>query len=88
MFYASVSFGMTLPEKVLQKVESGLGPCSGAVQGGVRTYREGGQGDDQDLTSFAGACQETLIGVLDAIATVGGERTGHLKDAKLAVDKA
>lgn len=42
----------------------------------------------RNLTSFAGACQETLIAVLDAIATVGEERTGHLKDAKLAVDKA
>ena len=29
-----------------------------------------------------------MIAVLDAIATVGEERRGHLKDAKLAVDRA
>jgi hypothetical protein len=42
----------------------------------------------RDLTGFAGACQEALIAVLDAIATVGEERRGHLQDAKLAVDRA
>ncbi len=42
----------------------------------------------RNLTGFAGACQEALIAVLDAIATVGDERQGHLKDAKLAVDRA
>jgi hypothetical protein len=41
-----------------------------------------------NLTGFAGACQEALKAVLDAIATVGDERRGHLKDAKLAVDRA
>ena len=29
-----------------------------------------------------------MIAVLDAIATVGEERRGHLRDAKLAVDRA
>ena len=42
----------------------------------------------RNLTGFAGASQEALIGVLEAIATVGEERRGHLKDAKLAVDRA
>jgi hypothetical protein len=37
---------------------------------------------------FAGAFQEAVIAVLDAIATAGDERQGHLKDAKLAVDRA
>jgi hypothetical protein len=41
----------------------------------------------RNLTGFAGACQEALIAALDAIATVGEERRGHLKDAKLAVDR-
>ena len=41
-----------------------------------------------NLTGFAGACQEALIAVLDAITTVGDERQEHLKDAKLAVDRA
>ena len=42
----------------------------------------------RNLTGFAGACQEAVIAVLDAIATVGEERRGHLTDAKLAVDWA
>ena len=42
----------------------------------------------RNLTGFAGACQAALIAVLDAIATVGEERRGHLKGAKLAVDRA
>jgi len=42
----------------------------------------------RNLSGFAGACQEAVIAVLDAIATVGEERRGHLVDAKLAVDKA
>jgi hypothetical protein len=42
----------------------------------------------RNLTGFAGACQEALMGVLDAITTVGDERQAHLKDAKLAVDRA
>ena len=42
----------------------------------------------RNLTGFAGACQEAVIAVLDAIATVGEERRGHLTDAKLAVDRA
>ena len=42
----------------------------------------------KNLTGFAGACQEAMIAVLDAIAAVGEERRGHLKDAKLAVDRA
>ena len=41
----------------------------------------------RNLTGFAGACQEALIAVLDAIAAVGEERRGHLKDAKLAVER-
>jgi hypothetical protein len=43
---------------------------------------------DRNLTGFAGACREAVIAVLDAIATVGEERRGHLTDAKLAVDRA
>jgi hypothetical protein len=42
----------------------------------------------RNLTGFAGACQEAVIAVLDAIATVGEERRGHLTDAKLAFDRA
>ncbi len=40
------------------------------------------------LTGYAGACQEAMNAVLDAIAAVGEERRGHLQDAKLAVDRA
>src|SRR4051812_33588543 len=39
-------------------------------------------------TGFPGACQEAMVAVLDAIATVGEERREHLNHAKLAVDKA
>jgi hypothetical protein len=42
----------------------------------------------RNLTGFAGACQEALKAVLEAIATDGDERQGHLKDAKLAVERA
>ena len=42
----------------------------------------------RNLTGFAGACQEAMNAVLDAIAAVGDERRGHLKDARLAVDRA
>ena len=42
----------------------------------------------RNLTGFAGACQEAVIAVLDAIATVGEERRGHLTEAKLSVDRA
>ena len=42
----------------------------------------------RNLTGFAGACQEAMNAVLEAIATVGDERQGHLKDANLAVDRA
>jgi hypothetical protein len=42
----------------------------------------------KNFTSFASACQEAMVAVLDAIATVGDERRAHLKDAKLAVEKA
>jgi len=42
----------------------------------------------RNLTGFAGACQEALIAVLDAITTIGDERQEYLKDAKLAVDRA
>jgi hypothetical protein len=38
--------------------------------------------------TFARACEEALIAVLDAIAAVGEECRGHLKVAKLAVDRA
>jgi hypothetical protein len=38
--------------------------------------------------TFARACEEALIAVMDAIATVGEERWGHLQDAKLAVERA
>jgi len=33
----------------------------------------------RNLTGFAGVCQEALIAVLDAIATVGDERQGTLR---------
>ena len=42
----------------------------------------------KNLTGFADACQEAVVAVLDAIVTVGEERRGHLKDAKLAVERA
>ncbi|MBX7434183.1 hypothetical protein JDV09_19015 [Mycobacterium sp. Y57] len=42
----------------------------------------------KNFTSFASACQEAMVAVLDAISTVGDERRVHLKDAKLAVGKA
>ena len=42
----------------------------------------------RNLTGFAGACQEAMNAVLDAIAAVGEERRGHHKDARLAVDRA
>jgi hypothetical protein len=42
----------------------------------------------RNLSCFADACQEAVIAALDAIATVGEERRGHLVDAKLAVDRA
>ncbi len=38
--------------------------------------------------TFARACEEDLIAVMDAIATVGEERRRHLQDAKLTVDRA
>ena len=37
---------------------------------------------------FAGAIQEAVVAVLDAIATVGEERRRNLQNARLAVDKA
>jgi hypothetical protein len=42
----------------------------------------------RNLTDFAGACQAAIVAVLNAIATDGNERRGHLNEAKLAVDKA
>lgn len=42
----------------------------------------------RDLTGFAGACEEAMAAVLDAIATVGDERRKHMTDAKSAVDRA
>jgi hypothetical protein len=42
----------------------------------------------RNLTGFAGDCQEALMAVLDAINAAGDERQEHLKDAKLAVDRA
>jgi hypothetical protein len=41
-----------------------------------------------NLTSFAGAFQEAVVAVLDAIVTVGEERRERLRNAKLAVEKA
>jgi hypothetical protein len=41
-----------------------------------------------NLTAFAGACQQAISAVLAALATVGDERRGHLREAKLAVDEA
>ena len=41
-----------------------------------------------NLSCFAGACQQAVVAVLSAIASVGEERQAHLKDAKLAVDRA
>jgi hypothetical protein len=37
--------------------------------------------------TFARACEEALIAVVDAMAAVGEECRGHLKVAKLAVDR-
>ena len=42
----------------------------------------------KNLTGFARACQEAVIAALDAVGTVGEERSGHLADAKRAVDRA
>ncbi len=46
----------------------------------------------KNLTGFAGAFhesfQEAVAAVLDALVTVGDERRGHFKNAKLAVEKA
>ena len=42
----------------------------------------------KNFTGFAGACQDAVAAVLDAIVTVGEERRGHLADAKLAVERA
>jgi hypothetical protein len=50
--------------------------------------KKGARVTARNLSGFVGACQEAVIAVLDAIATVGEERQGHLKDAKLAVDRA
>ncbi len=41
-----------------------------------------------DLTGFAGAIEEAVVAVLDAIVSAGEERRGHLKKAKLAVEQA
>ncbi len=37
---------------------------------------------------FAGAFQEAVVAVLNAIASVGEERRGNLRNARLAIDKA
>ncbi len=42
----------------------------------------------KNLPGFASAFQEAVGAVLDAIVTVGEERRGHLKNAKLAVETA
>ena len=42
----------------------------------------------EGLTGFAGAVQEAVAAVLDAVVAVGEERRGHMKKAKLAVAKA
>ncbi|MEY8017495.1 hypothetical protein [Mycobacterium servetii] len=42
----------------------------------------------KNSTGFAGAVQEAVVAVLDAIVAVGEERRGRLQDAKLAVEKA
>ena len=42
----------------------------------------------ENFTSFAGAFQEAVVAVLNAMVTVGEERRGQLRNAKLAVDKA
>jgi hypothetical protein len=39
-------------------------------------------------STFAGACQEAVAAVLDAIATAGEQRRKHLAQAKLAVERA
>jgi hypothetical protein len=41
-----------------------------------------------NLTGFAGAFQEAVGAVLDAITAVGEERSRHLRNAQLAVEKA
>jgi hypothetical protein len=42
----------------------------------------------KNVTGFAGAFQEAVVAVLDAIVTIGEERRRHLKTARLAVEKA
>ncbi|MEO3761033.1 hypothetical protein ABGB19_22460 [Mycobacterium sp. B14F4] len=42
----------------------------------------------RDMSAFAGSCQDAVAAVLDALATVGEERRGHLTEAKRAVDQA
>jgi len=42
----------------------------------------------ENLSGFAGAVQEAVHAVLDAVVTAGEERRGHLRKAKLAVAKA
>ncbi|ULE34019.1 hypothetical protein [Mycobacterium sp. IDR2000157661] len=39
-------------------------------------------------SAFAGACQDAMTAVLEAIASDGDERRGHLAEAKLAVGRA
>lgn len=39
-------------------------------------------------SAFAGACQDAMTAVLEAIASEGDERRGRLAEAKLAVDRA
>jgi hypothetical protein len=42
----------------------------------------------ESLTGFAGAVQEAVAAVLDAVVTVGEDRRAHMNKAKLAVGKA
>ncbi|MCT7658332.1 hypothetical protein [Mycobacterium deserti] len=41
-----------------------------------------------NATPFAVACQEAVAALLNAIATAGEQRRGHLAEAKLAVEQA
>lgn len=59
-----------------------------AVYSDVHIADKGANMTVTHLTGFASACQQAMMATLRAIASGGGERRGHLSDAKLAVDKA
>jgi hypothetical protein len=53
-----------------------------------RRLNKGANVTVKNITGFAGAFQEAVVAVLDAMVTVGEERRGHLRNARLAVEKA